>query len=202
MDPNNIPFKALIMGPTNSGKTQYLGHQQRALFEASLTTWFWNAQPLSTIKPTTGLWITIPKFLSLTARKKRSNSGLNWTAIFFQGTNTLIDLDDCASSKDVKGCTGQLVSLGFSARYASISVWVLTQFWSQALQNHSAKTWPPLFWFTLRRAKPCKPSLKSSPASCLPKSTSNWWLSRKKKKFPNWSSTCAIYSESKFSVNI
>ena len=27
MDPNNIPFNALIMGPTNSGKTQYLVHQ-------------------------------------------------------------------------------------------------------------------------------------------------------------------------------
>jgi len=36
-------------------------------------------------------------------------------------------LDDCAASKDVKGRTSQLVSLGFSARHAGISVWVLTQ---------------------------------------------------------------------------
>ena len=36
-------------------------------------------------------------------------------------------LDDCAASKDVKGRTGELIKLGFSARHAGISVWVLTQ---------------------------------------------------------------------------
>ena len=45
----------------------------------------------------------------------------------FEGTNTLIVLDDCAASKDVKGRTGGLVKLGFAARHAGISVWVLTQ---------------------------------------------------------------------------
>ena len=39
----------------------------------------------------------------------------------------LIVLDDCAASKHVKGWTAELVKLGFSARHASISVWVLTQ---------------------------------------------------------------------------
>lgn len=32
MDPNNIPYNALIMGPTNSGKTQCLVHQLRGPF--------------------------------------------------------------------------------------------------------------------------------------------------------------------------
>ena len=45
----------------------------------------------------------------------------------FSGTNTLIILDDCSASKDVKGHTGELVNLSFSARHISISVWVLTQ---------------------------------------------------------------------------
>ena len=45
----------------------------------------------------------------------------------FEGTNTLIVLDDCAASKDVKGRTAKLVKLGFSARHAGISLWVLTQ---------------------------------------------------------------------------
>ncbi|MCV6612155.1 MAG: hypothetical protein OIF55_15380, partial [Amphritea sp.] len=40
---------------------------------------------------------------------------------------TLIILDDCAASKDVKGRTGELVNLCFSARHIGISVWVLTQ---------------------------------------------------------------------------
>ena len=46
---------------------------------------------------------------------------------YFEGTNTLIVLDDCASSKEVKGRTGQLVKLGFSAHHAGISMWVLAQ---------------------------------------------------------------------------
>ena len=45
----------------------------------------------------------------------------------FEGTNTLIMLDDCTSSKDVKGCTGKLVNLGFSAWHISISILVMTQ---------------------------------------------------------------------------
>jgi len=45
----------------------------------------------------------------------------------FEGSNTLIILDDCAASKDVKGRTGELVNLAFSARHMGISVWVLTQ---------------------------------------------------------------------------
>ena len=54
----------------------------------------------------------------------------NWLKIVsfaFEGTNTLIVLDDCAASKDVKGRTGELVKLGFSARHFGISVWVVTQ---------------------------------------------------------------------------
>ena len=45
----------------------------------------------------------------------------------FDGTNTLIILDDCVSSKDVKQRTNELVNLAFSARHKGISVWVLTQ---------------------------------------------------------------------------
>jgi len=47
--------------------------------------------------------------------------------MYFEGANTLIILDDCAASKDVKGCTGKLVKLGFSACHVQISMRVLTQ---------------------------------------------------------------------------
>ena len=52
---------------------------------------------------------------------------LKFASFAFEGTNTLIVLDNCAASKNVKGRTGELVKLGFSARHPGISVWVLTQ---------------------------------------------------------------------------
>ena len=55
----------------------------------------------------------------------------------FEGTNMLIILDDCTVSKDVKGRTGQLVNLSFSARHIGISVWVLTQ----KITNITASFW-------------------------------------------------------------
>jgi len=45
----------------------------------------------------------------------------------FEGTNTFIIFNDCTASKDVKGRTGKLVNLAFSARHMGISIWVLTQ---------------------------------------------------------------------------
>lgn len=45
----------------------------------------------------------------------------------FEGTNSLIILDDCAASRDVKKRTNELVSLAFSARHKGLSAWVITQ---------------------------------------------------------------------------
>ena len=47
--------------------------------------------------------------------------------IVFEGANTLIVLDDCAASKDVKGRTSKLMKFGFSTCHANMSVWLLTQ---------------------------------------------------------------------------
>lgn len=71
---------------------------------------------------------------------------LKLCSYFFEGTNTLFVLDGCAASKDVKNRTGKLVSLGFSAHHAGISVWVPTSR-SPALQNPSAKMWLRLLFY-------------------------------------------------------
>ena len=60
-------------------------------------------------------------------RAARGGNLFEDSQLFFEGTNTLIVLDDYAASKDFKGRTGQLVNLGFSDRDIGISVWVLTQ---------------------------------------------------------------------------
>ena len=45
----------------------------------------------------------------------------------FSGANSLIILDDCAVSKDLKSRTNKFINLAFSGRHLFLSVWVLTQ---------------------------------------------------------------------------
>ena len=45
---------------------------------------------------------------------------------FAKNTNSLIILDDCASSKDVKNRTSELVKLGFHGRHIGLSTIVIT----------------------------------------------------------------------------
>ena len=47
--------------------------------------------------------------------------------LFTKGTNSLIILDDCAGSQDVKNRTSELVKLTFSARHYGLSTIVITQ---------------------------------------------------------------------------
>ena len=54
---------------------------------------------------------------------------------FFEGTNTLIILDNCAASKYVKRRTGELDKLAFSARHMGIFVWVLAQKYTSITPN-------------------------------------------------------------------
>ena len=52
---------------------------------------------------------------------------LKYIVDYVKGSQTLIILDDCASSKSVKRRTSELVKLGFSARHYNLSVVVITQ---------------------------------------------------------------------------
>ena len=127
MDPGNIPFNALIVGPTNSGKTQFLVHQLCGPFNGRF-------EYVVLICPTFAYNRTLYRFGERDSRlyviiceQQHVEIWLKLASFAFEGTNTLIVLDDYAASKDVKGRTGELVKLGFSARHSGISVWVLTQ---------------------------------------------------------------------------
>ena len=127
MDPGNIPFNALIVGPTNCGKTQFLVNQLRGPFNGKFDY-------IVLICPTFAYNRTLhrfgerdPRMYVIICKQHHVETWLKVVSFAFKGTNTLIILDDCAASKDVKGRTGELVNLGFSGRHVSISVWVLTQ---------------------------------------------------------------------------
>ena len=56
------------------------------------------------------------------------NELLTYCKELFSGQNTLIILDDCAFTKDLKQRSSKFINLAFSGRHdTEISVWVLTQ---------------------------------------------------------------------------
>ena len=127
MDPGGIPFNTLIVGPTNSGKTHFLVKQLCGPFRGRF-------DHVVLICPTFPYNKTLYRFAERDPRldviiceQHQVENWLKVVRIAFEGTNALIVLDDCASSKDVKGRTGELVRLGFWARHEGISVWVVTQ---------------------------------------------------------------------------
>ena len=66
-------------------------------------------------------------FFVLTPDQYHIDDWLRIVSFVFEGTNSLIILDDCAASRDVKKRTNGLVNLAFSARHKGLSVWVIRQ---------------------------------------------------------------------------
>ena len=121
MDPGNIPFNALIVGPTNSGKTQFLVNQLCGSFNGKFDYVVLICPAFVYNKALYWFGERDPRLYVIICEQHQVEIWLKLA------TNTPIVLDDCAASKDVKGRTGELVKLGFSARHADISVWVFTQ---------------------------------------------------------------------------
>ena len=127
MDPCNIPFNALIVGPTNSGKTQFLVNQLCGPFCDKFDYVVLICPTFSYNRTLDRFGERDPRLEVIICEQHQVETWLKVASFAFEGTNTLIMLDDCAASKHVKGRTGELVKLGLSARHAGISVWVLTQ---------------------------------------------------------------------------
>ena len=121
MDPNNLPFNTL-KDPTNSGNQLQGPFCGKFDYMALICPTFVHNKTYD------GSVDHDSRIFVIECQKEEIELRLQLSCLFFfQVINRLIVLDNCAASKDVKGCNGQLVSRGFSARNASISIWVLTQ---------------------------------------------------------------------------
>jgi len=127
MDPSKIPFNALIVGPTNSGKSRFVVDQIYGPFHGKFDYIVLICLTFTQNKTYHRLGENNPRMDVIVCKQHDVERWLKLVRWLFVGTNTLIILDDCAASKDVKGCTGELVNLAFSARHMGISVWALTR---------------------------------------------------------------------------
>ena len=171
MDPGNIPFNALIVGPTNSGKTQFLVNQLRGPFKGKFDYIVLIFPTFAYNRTLYGFGDRDPRLYVIICEQHQVEIWLKLASLAFKGTNTFIVLDDCAASKDVKGRTGKLVNLGFSARHAGISVWVLTQQLSSITKPFRENVVAIVLFYT-PSVIPRRPSSKNTRASFLVTSSS------------------------------
>lgn len=127
MNPNNIPFNVLIVGSTNCGKTKFLVDLLSIDFRKVFDYIVLICPTYDFNKTYMGFADDDPDFLVFIPKQDEVEKYLKFSVDLFEGTNTLIILDDCAASKDVKERSNELVDMAFSARHKGISVWVLTQ---------------------------------------------------------------------------
>ena len=85
--------------------------------------------------------------LILTPIQGQINNWLKIISYVYAGTNTLIILDDCATARDVKQRTNELVNYAFSARHKE-SAFGSSQSRSKASKNHSENTAALVLFYT------------------------------------------------------
>jgi len=126
MDPSKIPFNALIAGPTNSGKSRFVVDLIYGPFRFKFDYIVLICLTFVHNKTYYRIGENDPR-MNVICEQHGVEKWLKLVRWLSEGANMLIILDDCAASKDVKGRTGELVNLAFSARHMGISIWVLTQ---------------------------------------------------------------------------
>jgi len=117
----------LIVGPTNSGKSKFVVNQLLGPFRFKFENIVLICPTFAHNKTYYRIGENDPRMKVIVCEQHEVEAWLKAVSWIYEGTNTLLILDDCAASKDVKGRTGQLVNLGFSGRHSGISTWALTQ---------------------------------------------------------------------------
>ena len=124
---DKIPFHMIITGPTNCGKTKYLIEQLRGPFRKVFEYIVLICPTYAKNRTYHGFARGDKRFFVLSPDSSNSDEIDSLLTDVSDGTNTLLILDDCAVSKDLKQRSNKFIDLAFSGRHDGLSVWVLTQ---------------------------------------------------------------------------
>ena len=125
---HKTPFHCIITGPTNCGKTEYLVGKLRGSFRYVFEYIVLICPTYIHNKTYRGFARGDRRFLVFCPKDDEEiQELLEACKIVFSGANTLIILDDCAVTKELKKRSNEFIKLAFSGRHEGLSVWVLTQ---------------------------------------------------------------------------
>lgn len=110
MDPKKLPFNTLIVGPMNSGKSNFVVDRVYDAFRGKFDYIMLICLTFENIKTYHRIGKNDPRMFD-NMQAAQGGNVVEAREMSFEGTNTLIILNDCAASKDVKWRTGELVNL-------------------------------------------------------------------------------------------
>ena len=122
------PFNMLISAPTCAGKTEFVMSLVQARYKKTFDYVIIICPTFINNKAYDKKFIyKDPDIIIMIPGIEKINECIEQAYETYKGTKSLIIIDDCAFSKDLKSRVNILTRLAFSARHDSISVWVLTQ---------------------------------------------------------------------------
>ena len=124
----DTPFNMIINGMTACGKTYYLLNMLEKDYKGHFDyiflicpTYHWN-KTYQNWKYKDDI-----RFHPIPCDQDEVDGFLRYITNIYCGTNSLVILDDCASSQSIKNRTSEIVKLGYSARHIGFSTIVITQ---------------------------------------------------------------------------
>ena len=145
----NTPFHMLVVGITACGKTHYLLKMLEENFKGYFDYVF-IVCPTLLENSTYQNWkyLKDPKVSALPCGHDEVDSYLETIVKFASGTNSIIILDDCASSKTVKNRISKLVKLAFHGRHIGLSTIVITQQLTSIAKPYRMNISKAVFFYT------------------------------------------------------
>ena len=122
------PFNMIIVGKTGCGKTKYLLDMLEEDY-MGVFDYIFLICPTFKNNETYRSWKyeSDEDYIVIPCAPEHVEYWLKYVVQSYEGNNSLIILDDCASGDSVKGRTSELVRLGFSARHSGFSIIVIAQ---------------------------------------------------------------------------